>query len=96
MITVPPSVRAWIERELAAIPADTGLHYERRLAKQHRAAIIGFNGAYYFFLTTGGTLYQLDIDDLRQDMDEVTSPERIRDVLKQCCEHEPALRELLG
>ena len=95
MITVPPSIRTWIERKLAAIPADTGLHYEQRLAKQHRAAIIGANAAYFFFLTVDGTLYELDIDDIRQTMDPITNPDRIREVLKHCAGHEPVLRELL-
>ena len=95
MIAVPPSVRTWIERELAAIPADTGLHYERRLAREHRAAIIGANAAYFFFLTVDGALYELDVDDVRQAMEPITNPDRIRDVLRDCASREPALRELL-
>jgi hypothetical protein len=92
-MNVTPAVRAWIERELAAIPEDVGVHYERRLAREHRAAIIGFNHAYFFFLTVTGELYQLDIDDVRHEMDLITNPERIRDVLAQCSE--PVLRELV-
>ena len=95
MIAVPASVRTWIERELAAIPDDVGLHYERRLAKQHRAAIIGGNSAYVFFLSADGTLYELDLDDIRQAMDPITNPDRIRDVLRDCAAREPALRELV-
>jgi hypothetical protein len=91
----PQEVRRWIDRELAAIPEDVGVHYERRLAREHRAAIIGCNHAYYFFLAVTGELYQLDIDDVRLEMQLVTNPERMRDVLATCAASEPILRALV-